>query len=166
MRLHGCNKLSTRLGALLLGDSMTRMIFISLPVTNVAKSSAFYQALGAKINPDFRDESACSLEFNENIHLMILSHEKWTSFTARKIPNAHETAQMGLKITVESRNIVDEIALACAAVGGALDVNPIEDFPFMYCRDLADPDGHIWGVMWYDPAAMAGAGDDAVSESG
>ncbi|MEY2942936.1 MAG: hypothetical protein RLY97_950 [Pseudomonadota bacterium] len=133
-------------------------IFISLPVSDLPRSVAFYQALGAKINPDLHDESACALVFSESIQLMLLTHEKWQTFTTRKIPNAHESAQMSLKITVADRDIVDAIALACADAGGAVDVNPVEDFPFMYCRDLADPDGHIWGVMWFDPAtAMAGA---------
>jgi predicted lactoylglutathione lyase len=24
----------------------------------------------------------------------------------------------------------------------------------MYTRDLADPDGHMWGIFWMDPAAI------------
>jgi uncharacterized protein len=24
----------------------------------------------------------------------------------------------------------------------------------MYTRDIADPDGHVWGIFWMDPAAV------------
>ena len=44
-----------------------------------------------------------------------------------------------------------------AAHGGQDDVNPVQDHGFMYGRDLADPDGHRWGVIWMDPAALPAA---------
>lgn len=34
------------------------------------------------------------------------------------------------------------------------DVNPVQDLGFMYSRDLADPDGHLWGAFWMVAAAM------------
>lgn len=30
-------------------------------------------------------------------------------------------------------------------------------YGFMYSRDLADPDGHLWGVFWMDATAMPAA---------
>ena len=59
-----------------------------------------------------------------------------------------------LSLTMESRDAVDAMNLAAAAHGGRADVNPVEDLGFMYPRDLADPDGHLWGVFWMDPAAI------------
>jgi predicted lactoylglutathione lyase len=44
---------------------------------------------------------------------------------------------------------------AAAAHGGQADVNPMEDHGFMYTRDLADPDGHMWAALWMDPAAIS-----------
>jgi len=49
---------------------------------------------------------------------------------------------------------VDAMNEAAAAHGGQADVNPMEDHGFMYTRDLADPDGHMWAALWMDPAAM------------
>ena len=37
---------------------MPRMIFINLPVTDLAKSMAFYEAVGAVNNPAFTDDTA------------------------------------------------------------------------------------------------------------
>jgi hypothetical protein len=64
-----------------------------------------------------------------------------------------------LSLTMESRDAVDSMNLAAAAHGGRADVNPVEDLGFMYTRDLADPDGHLWGVLWMDPAAIPAADD-------
>jgi hypothetical protein len=45
-----------------LGDPMSKMIFVSLPVADLAASTAFYQALGFTQNMQFSDaSSACSL---------------------------------------------------------------------------------------------------------
>ena len=41
---------------------------------------------------------------------------------------------------------------------GADQSNPPEDLGFMYSRDLADPDGHLWATFWMDPAAMQAGG--------
>ena len=44
--------------------------------------------------------------------------------------------------------------LAAAAHVGQADVNPVQELGFMYGRDLADPDGHLWGPFWMDSAAI------------
>ena len=38
--------------------------------------------------------------------------------------------------------------------GGTADINPVEDFEFMYGRDFIDPDGHVWGAKWMDMSKM------------
>jgi hypothetical protein len=55
---------------------------------------------------------------------------------------------------MDSRDAVDGMNQAAATHGGRADVNPLEDLGFMYSRDLADPDSHLWGVIWMDPAAI------------
>jgi uncharacterized protein len=41
-----------------------------------------------------------------------------------------------------------------AANGGTADINPKQDLGFMYNRNLADPDGHVWEAMWMDMSAV------------
>jgi predicted lactoylglutathione lyase len=62
-----------------------------------------------------------------------------------------------LSLALDSREAVDAMNQAAAAHGGQADVNPAQELGFMYSRDLADPDDHLWGAFWMDPAAMAGA---------
>src|SRR5690606_5924870 len=95
---------------------------------------------------------------------MLLTHEKWATFTDRAIPDAHKTAQVLICVSENSREAVDARVDAAAQAGGKADPNPTQDYGFMYCRSYADPDGHIWEVMWMDPAA-AEQGPEAFAQS-
>lgn len=132
---------------------MAKMIFVSLPVRNLARSIAFYQALGFTQNPKFSDASSACMVWSETIHAMLLTHEKWRSFTERPLPAAG-TAGVMLSLSLEGREAVDAMNEAAAAHGGMADVNPVQDLGFMYARDLSDPDDHLWGAFWMNVEAM------------
>ena len=136
---------------------MTKMIFISLPVTDLQASIAFYRALGFQQNPQFSDDASACMVWSESIYTMLLTHGKWRTFTDRPLP-AQGTASVMLSLALDSRDAVDAMNLAAAANGGLADANPVQELGFMYGRDLADPDGHLWGAFWMDPAAMSTSG--------
>jgi predicted lactoylglutathione lyase len=138
---------------------MAKMIFVSLPVADLQTSIAFYEALGFRRNPKFSDDASACMVWSEAIHAMLLTHDKWRTFTDRPLP-APGTAGVMLSLSLESRDAVDAMNLAATAHGGKADVNPVQDLGFMYGRDLADPDDHLWGAFWMDPEA-AGAGTGA-----
>jgi hypothetical protein len=129
------------------------MIFVNLPVTNLSASMAFYKSLGFVNNPQFTDDTAACRVLTEAINVMLLTHAKWRTFTSRPIPPATSSEVM-LCVSCESREAVDAMNKAAAANGGTADINPMQDLGFMYNRNLADPDGHIWEAMWMDPAAI------------
>jgi uncharacterized protein len=140
---------------------MPQMIFINLPVTDLAKSKAFYEAVGAVNNPVFTDDTAACMVVEEgSIHVMLLTHEKWATFTSKAIPDAHSSAQVLLCVSADSREAVDGQVDKAVAAGGKADPTPTQDFGFMYGRSFEDPDGHIWEVMWMDPTAIP-AGEPA-----
>ncbi len=132
---------------------MAKMIFVNLPVVDLPKSRAFYEALGFTHNPSFSDETGACMVLSEAIHVMLLTHAKWKGFTTRPIcpPGSSEVS---LALTVDSKDDVDRMVTLGAAHGGTADVNPPEDHGFMYQRTIADPDGHIWEPFWMDPAAV------------
>ena len=135
---------------------MPKMIFVNLPVTDLAKSTAFYSALGFKINPQFSDTMSACMVWSEAIHVMLLSHDKWRTFTKR--PIAPSTAsEVMLALSCDSRTAVDDMNAAAALHGGTPDINPIQDLGFLYNRNLADPDGHVWEAVWMDLTAMPSA---------
>ena len=133
---------------------MPQMIFVNLPVTDLSKSKAFYEAVGAVNNPAFTDETAACMVVTEgSIHVMLLTHEKWATFTSKTIPDARTTAQVMLCVSADSREDVDEFADKALATGGSPAKEPM-DMGFMYGRSFRDPDGHHWEIVWMDPAAL------------
>ena len=140
---------------------MPQMIFVNLPVTDLDKSKAFYEAVGAANNPAFTDDTAACMVLEEgSIHVMLLTHAKWATFTAKTIPDAHTTAQVLLCVSADSRAAVDGQVDKAVGAGGKADPTPTQDVGFMYGRSFEDPDGHIWEVMWMDPTAIP-AGEPA-----
>lgn len=135
---------------------MTRMIFVNLPVTDLARSKAFYAALGFTNNAQFSDDKSACMVWSETINVMLLTHAKWRTFTKRPIPPSSSSEVM-LAVSCDSREAVDRMNEEAEAHGGAADVNPKQDLGFLYNRNLADPDGHVWEAMWMDPGARAAA---------
>jgi len=128
---------------------MTKTIFISLPVADLAASTAFYEALGFEQNTQLSDDTGACMRWSEAIQVMLITHAKWRTFTQRPFPPAGTSGHM-LSLALESREAVDAMQRAAADHGGVADVNPPDDFGSMYSRDLADPDGHLWATLWMD----------------
>ena len=134
---------------------MSKMIFVNLPITDLKASMEFYEALGFENNPQFTDDTAACMVWSETIHVMLLTHDKWRSFTTRPIPSA-DSSEVMLALSCDSREAVDKLNEVAAKHGGTADINPKQDLGFMYNRNLADLDGHVWEMMWMDPTAMQG----------
>lgn len=142
---------------------MTQMIFVNLPVTNLARSMAFYAAVGATNNQKFTDDTAACMVLSETIHVMLLTHAKWATFGDVPILDAHTGAQVFLCLTRDSKADVDAVVEQAAAAGGQADPTPAEDHGFMYGRSFRDPDGHIWENVWMDPTAAESGPPDMTS---
>ncbi len=132
---------------------MTKMIFVNLPVADLPASMAFYEALGFANNPALSDSTAACMVWSEAINVMILTHDKWRTFTTRPIPPTTHSEVM-LCLSCESRAAVEAMNDAAVVSGGSADINPAQDMGFMYSRAIADLDGHVWELMWMDAEAM------------
>ena len=130
----------------------TKMIFINLPVADVAKSTAFYEALGFEKNAKFSNEQAASLMWSDAIVVMVLDKAFYATFTPKKIIDAHTSSGALFALSFESRAAVDAITAAAVAAGGR-QLHEAEDMGFMYSRAFEDLDGHGFGPMWMDPSA-------------
>lgn len=133
---------------------MSKMIFVNLPVTDLKRSTAFYEAVGAVKNPAFSDDTASGMVLSDTIHVMLLTHDKWRQFTSKPIVDAHANAQVLLCLSAASRDEVSALVEKAAAAGGKADPTPVQDYGFMFGRSFEDPDGHIWEIMWMDPSAV------------
>jgi predicted lactoylglutathione lyase len=134
---------------------MTRMIFVNLPVADLDRAKAFYTAIGFTNEPRFTDETAACMVLSEAIHVMLLTHAKWRTFTTRPIPSS-DSSEVSLAVSCDSKDEVNRLVEIAGAQGGIADVNPPEDHGFMLQRSFTDLDGHVWEPMWMDPAVASG----------
>jgi predicted lactoylglutathione lyase len=134
---------------------MSKMIFVNLPVRDLAASTAFYLALGGTLNPQFSGEHSSSIMFSDTIGVMLLTYDHYRQFTTRPIGDARRESHALLALSVESRDAVNATLTQATAAGGSADPNPPQDHGFMFSRSVEDPDGNVWEIMWMDPAAVA-----------
>ena len=133
---------------------MTKTIFINLPVTNLARSMAFSEAVGFTNNPMFTNEQAAAMAWSDEIVVMLLTHDFWKTFTSKAIPDAANTAQVLLCLSQDSKEAVEEIVGKAVGAGGKADPTPKQDMGFMFGRSFEDPDGHIWENVWMNMDAV------------
>src|SRR5258708_3347652 len=99
---------------------MTKSLFISLPVTDLAASTAFYKALGFSQNPQFSSEDGSAMVWSEAIQVILVTHAKWRTFTQRPLPPA---GSCGLMLSLRAIAPSDHDAVAilpvfrCAQLG-------------------------------------------------
>jgi uncharacterized protein len=143
---------------------MSRIIFVNLPVADLQRSRDFLEAMGAVNEPKFTDETATCMPFSESIHVMLLTHDKFRQFTPRPIVDARAGSEVLLALSIDSRESVDSTVERAVSAGGIADPAPKQDYGVMYGRSVADPDGHIWELIWMD-AAAAERGAEAIAEA-
>lgn len=128
-----------------------RKIFVNLPVRNLEKSMTFFKALGFNFNAQFTDETAACMMISDDIYAMLLTHDKFKQFTPKAIADTSQTSEVLTCLSAESKDEVNKMVDAALKAGGQKLREP-QDYGFMYERSFQDPDGHIWEIMWMDPA--------------
>jgi predicted lactoylglutathione lyase len=132
---------------------MLNQIFVNLPVKHLKKSVEFFGGLGFSFNKQFTDDTATCMIVSDNIFVMLLTEQKFQSFTPKKICDATRNTEVLLALSMESRAKVDEL-VRLAVAGGGTTYNEPKDHGFMYQHGFQDLDGHIWEIFWMDPAVI------------
>ncbi len=140
-------------------------IFVNLPAHDLEVTKAFYTALGATINPDFTDDNAACVVWDDDIYFMVLKPEFMATFTTKPIADPRESAQVAVALMLDSREEVDAKADLVVANGGAAPRDP-EDYGFMYQRSCEDPSGNILEFGWMDPKAAEVGPEAYLAEQG
>jgi len=128
-------------------------IFVNLPVRNLSQSVEFFRRLGFAFNAQFTDETATCMIVGENIFVMLLTRDKFKTFTPNEICDATKSTEVLLCLSSESRKAVDELVQKAVAAGGSTYSAP-QDHGFMYGHGFQDLDGHIWEIVYLEPSAI------------
>lgn len=133
----------------------SRMIFVNLAVRDLSRSVEFFTKLGFTFNPQFTDESATCMIVSDTAFVMLLVHDRFKDFTKKQIVDSTTHTEVLVALSAESREAVDAMVHMALASGGS-PANDVQDHGFMYGWSFQDPDGHIWEVVWMDPAHNQG----------
>ena len=132
---------------------MATKIFVNLPVKDLAKSMAFFKALGFGFNPQFTDETAACMVISDTIYSMLLTHAKFGQFTSKEIADTSRAKEVLNALSRDSRAEVDQMVDAAVKAGAVENGSP-KDYGFMYYRSFDDLDGHTWEIMHMDESAI------------
>jgi predicted lactoylglutathione lyase len=123
-----------------------RMIFVNLPVADLASSRAFFTELGFEFNAEFSDDRAACMAVDQNIYVMLLVEERFRDFINGEIADATKATEVLTCLSVESRQQVDELVALAVTEGGKPWRPAIDEGP-MYGGSFQDLDGHVWEIM-------------------
>ncbi len=129
---------------------MSRKIFVNLPVSNLDRAMAFFSQLGYSFDPQFTDQTAACMVISPDIYAMLLTEEKFLSFTPKKLCDTRHQTEVLLCLSCDSRDEVDELVKKAVAAGGSTYSEP-QDYGFMYGHGFQDPDGHLWELVYMEP---------------
>ncbi|KND39473.1 VOC family protein [Streptomyces acidiscabies] len=133
-----------------------QMIFINLPVADLAASKKFFTDLGYALNPQFSDDNAASVVISDTIVAMLLVKPFYATFTKKEIADATKTSEVMIALSAESRATVDTLVDRALELGATEPRDPQDMEGFMYGRAFEDLDGHTWEVIWMNPSAIQG----------
>jgi predicted lactoylglutathione lyase len=128
---------------------MAKQIFINLAVKDLQKSMDFYTALGFSNNLQFSDDTGKCMVWSENIFVMIMTHEKFTTFATKPIADTKSYLAGIFSLSVDSVDEVNSI-LSKGLDAGGTEPNEMKDYGFMQQRTIEDFDGHTWEVFYMD----------------
>lgn len=132
---------------------MNQQIILNLPVKDLAKSKAFFSALGFTFNPKYSsDDSAFMNIVGDTIQAMLTTEPFFQSLIDKPIADAKQANEVVFCLSCESREEVDALVARAVAAGGRTP-HPPEDHGFMYDQGFEDIDGHLWNLVWAAPAA-------------
>lgn len=140
-----------------------RLLFVNLPVRDLAASMRFFEHLGFAFEPKFTDQSAACMVVSEQAYVMLLQRERFAEFAVREVADAHAATAGMYAVSAEDRAAVDAFADAALEAGATNAADPI-DYGFMYGRSFFDLDGHHWEVMWMSDEAVEQGPADMVAE--
>ncbi len=130
---------------------MSTKLFVNLPVQDLKKSMAFFNALGFKFNPQLTDDDASCMMISEHSYAMLLTKKHCQTFMTKPAADMYRSAEVLIALGVEDRAAVDDI-VAKALAAGATEPKAKQDHGFIVQRTFEDLDGHTWEVLWMDPA--------------
>jgi uncharacterized protein len=133
---------------------MSKQIFINIITKDLAKSTAFYEAIGCTKNTTFSGETASAMNWSDEIVFMLLTEEFALNFNDGKaFADQKKTVSAFFAMSLDSKEAVDEFCSKAKSAGGrvyANEFNAANAGEFMYTFEVEDTDGYILEPVFMD----------------
>lgn len=110
---------------------------------------AFYRAIGFTVNPVFTFDDQKCMVWDDHIYVMLQTYDMYNSGIKKSIPDTKAYTTASFTLPVETVEKVNQLVEAGLKAGGKEPV-PMSDVGFMQIRNLEDPDGHNWAIIFLD----------------
>lgn len=126
------------------------MVFVNLPVTDVKRATAFYEALGFVKNDEFSNETSSGMMWSESIWVMLLSYDFYRQFLkGRDIADTQSSSGALTAFSFDTPEAAKHFAETAKANGGdyfQVDMGIPEELMVGY--EVIDLDGNQLESAW------------------
>jgi len=126
-----------------------KQIFVNLPVKDVNAAMLFYTQLGFTVNPLFTFDDQKCMVWSDQIYVMLQTVDMFKSGNKKNLADPKQNTIASFTLPVESLTQLNEIMENGLKAGGT-ELMPAIDEGFMQVRNIEDPDGHLWGILYLD----------------
>lgn len=134
---------------------MSKMIFVNIPINDVARSRAFFSGLGYSFNEQFSSDQNLCMVISENIFVMLLKPEFLGSFLDKPVGDPKQAITSLISLNFDSAEEVRAHCEKAFELGGRNYKEP-NDMGLMFQWGFEDPDGNIFEAFWMDPSNVQG----------
>ena len=136
------------------GEHRDMSLFITCPVEDVERATAFYTALGCTPKTEMSSAEVSCIEIAPNNYVMLGSHTMYAAVGGREelVGGPGTPSKVTVSFDLDSREDVDELIERAGAAGGR--IGDTDDYPFMYQRQFDDLDGYHYSPFWMKPDAL------------
>ncbi|VTU22833.1 putative lactoylglutathione lyase [Variovorax sp. SRS16] len=134
---------------------MAQNLWLNLPVKDLARSRAFFEALGFAINDRHGQSHMVSLVVGDpGVIVNLFPESAFAAMAGAGVSDAAKAAEVMLSLGANSREEVDTLTRKAKAAGATVFGEPAEVQGWMYGSGFADLDGHRWNLLHMDMGRM------------
>lgn len=123
----------------------------TLVTRDLERSRTFYAALGFAVE-DTPVPGGLKIQPTGSTTLCLFRPEAFTGMIPGGICDTARAQEIVQSVSVDTSDAVDEL-LAAAREAGGREIGQAKEQPWGYAGGFADPDGHVWAVLWFEEAA-------------
>lgn len=124
-----------------------------MPVTYLALSTQFYEALDFEKDARFSDDTTSTMVWSDTITFQLQTHDRFKKWVSKEVVRAHSMSGVLLILSQDTRNDVDALVITAAEAGGKVGTRKPIDMGWLYNRSFEDPDRHKFEAVWFDRKA-------------